>query len=455
MSIFKACDIRGVVGEDLNASTAYVIGRAVGSMLNGEKCVIGGDVRKSTEMLKGQLSKGLMDAGVDIFDIGIVPTPVFYFAKRFLGAEGGVMVTASHNPSEFNGFKIAFGNQAITKDTILKIKDIAESHNFVSGQGSYSSVNIWPEYRNFFLQSATDIMKGREKPFKIVIDCGSGCWSNAAPELLSEVGFNIQCLFCSANGSFPYRSPNSAIPANLKELCQTVRKTGADLGIAWDGDGDRVSFVDSLGRFLPMDKAIVILARHILERSPGSAVVYDIKSSAIVPESIVAAGGKPVVEKSGHAFIKQRMISDNAAFGGELSGHFFYKELYGGDDGLYSAVMMAAAVGNNLADIADSIPEYVTTPDIRIPLSGAQPKELLSAIKASLPPEIITELDGIRAEYKDGWALIRESVTEPIVTLRFEGKTRESLDKIIEDFLRGVPSLFTAVLESPEYKSLR
>ena len=452
MSIYKACDIRGVYGSELTDEIFYKIGRALGTLLGAKLVIVGGDVRPSTPVLMSALMQGLAESGSVILDIGIVPTPVFYFAKQHLAADAGVMVTASHNPPEFNGLKLAIGTLPITEEVLDIVHRLAESENFDSGSGSIQTTDIVPSYKSF-IQSVVPATEMQS--FKVVIDCGNGCYSGLAPDVFKSFGYRIEELFCTPDGTFPNRSPNSALPESLVALGQYVRDSGAKLGVAFDGDGDRVAFVDDRGRSLISDKAIVILAKHILTNNPSGKVVYDLKCSSVVPEAVTECGGVPIPERSGHTFIKTRMITEDAVFGGEISGHFFYRELHGGDDGLYSALMMAnilETTGCSLSDLADSIPEYATTPDIRIPFHGNR-EHIVSQIASMFPSESISTLDGVKITFQGGWALARPSVTEPAVTFRFEAESGERLSEIIGEFLKPIPEFIEPVMAAVEESS--
>lgn len=441
MGIFKACDVRGIYGRDLTDEIVYGIGRALGTMLAGSSVITGGDVRSSTAALKTALSRGLVESGAEVLDIGIVPTPVFYFARRHLGVEPGVMVTASHNPPEFNGLKIVLGPLPITEDELQAVEALAESGKFRDGCGSVRTLAIIPSYQSF-IHSIAHAEQGAHL-HKVVVDCGNGCNSGLAPDLFRRFGFHIEELYCTPDGIFPNRNPNSADPANLVGLIRTVRSAKADVGVAFDGDGDRVAFVDDRGRFLNSDKAIVILAGSLLADDPGGRVVYDLKCSSVVPEAIEASGGTAVPERSGHTFIKTRMILDDARFGGEISGHYFYRELGGGDDGIYSALLMAnmlVRTGSRLSDLADAIPSYANTPDIRLPYPGS-PGEIIERIASAFPAEQVSRLDGVKINSEEGWGLARPSVTEPVITFRFEARDRERLEAIIHRILEPVPGL--------------
>lgn len=446
MSIFKACDIRGVYGSEVTGDVFYRIGRSLGTILGRKSVIVGGDVRVSTPVLRSALIRGLVDSGVAVLDIGIVPTPAFYFAKQHLNADAGAMITASHNPPEFNGLKLILGSLPITEDELREVQTVAELQSFSSGEGSLQEIGIIPAYRSFIESIAPK--RANAEPCKVVVDCGNGCYSGLAPAVFRSFGYRTEELFCIPDGTFPNRSPNSAEPKSLAALCRKVRDTGASLGVAFDGDGDRVAYVDDRGQFLSSDKAIVILCRHVLQTCPGDKVVYDIKCSSVVPQSIVAAGGVPLAERSGHTFIKTRMITEDAAFGGELSGHYFYRELQGGDDGLYSALLMASIVSQcdrSLSELAEEIPERVVTPDIRVQYSG-DGSRIIEGIASAFPDSRVSRLDGVKVTFPQGWGLARLSVTEPVITLRFEAESSDVLAEIMDAFLEPVPEIREAVL---------
>jgi len=441
MSIFKACDIRGIYKQDLTDEIVYRIGRALGTLTGSKVVIVGGDVRISTPALKSALVSGLVESGAAVVDIGIVPTPAFYFAKRHLKADAGAMVTASHNPPEFNGLKLALGPLPITEAELDTIRRLAESGDYVRGSGSVRSTDVIPAYTSFIQSVAPKATDAHSS--KTIIDCGNGCLSGLAPVVFRSFGYRIEELFCTPDGTFPNRSPNSAVPEALHALYRKVRSTEANLGVAFDGDGDRVAFIDDRGRFLISDKAIVILARHILARNPGGKVIYDLKCSSAVAEAVSEAGGTPIPERSGHTFMKARVITENAVFGGELSGHYFFRELDGGDDGLYCALVMASILGTSgvqLSDLADSIPEYATTPDIRVPFAGDR-KEVIERIASGFPADRVSKLDGVKVVFPGGWGLARTSVTEPVITLRFEAESRDRLSEIMDAFLESVPEI--------------
>jgi phosphomannomutase/phosphoglucomutase len=352
------------------------------------------------------------------------------------------MVTASHNPAEYNGFKIILGNLPVTEEELARIRELAETGDFAAGKATIAQQNVLPDYETWLAESGKDLIRGMRRAPRVVIDCGNGCYSEIAPRVFERLSIPCVPLFCEPDGSFPNRSPNSAIADNLTALCEAVVRERADLGVAFDGDGDRVSFVDERGEFLPADQAIGIVARRLPNGlKPGDKVVLDQKCSAAVAELVSAMGATPLMEKSGHTFIKTRMITENARFGGEISGHLFYRELAGGDDGLYSAILMTGIIGRHgpLSKLASELPAYATTPEMRIRVEPDP--AVLDAIAKAFPPERVSRLDGVRVQFDDGWALARLSVTEPVVTLRFEGRDKKALRRIMQEFLSPVPEL--------------
>ena len=437
MSIFKACDIRGEYGTELTEGLAERLGQVVGTRLRGGTVVVGGDVRLSTPVLKAALIEGLCSSGCQVLDVGIVPTPALYYAKRKLGAEASAMVTASHNPAPDNGFKLMLGDRPPTEDELLEIEREMALGAFACGAGSVERVDILPDYETLLVQ--------RFQPggsLHLVLDCGNGCYSAVAPGVLQRLGYRVEPLFCEADGRFPNRSPNPAVAANLNTLRERVNAAGADLGLAFDGDGDRVAFVDSRGRPAESDRVAVLLARHLLRESPGE-VIYDIKSSSLLAEAVQTAGGTPVMERSGHSFIKTALLDRDAVFGAEISGHFFFREV-GGDDALYAACLLLQilqAEGRPLAELLDALPRYPITPDIRLPCPPEQADRILKALAAAFAGCPVSRLDGVRIDFGDGWALARRSVTEPLLTLRFEAHSEARLAEIQQTVRGRVPML--------------
>ena len=439
MSIYKECDIRGIYPSELGENDAYNIGRAVGAMMPGAVLAVGGDVRLSTPVLKERLIAGLRDSGANILDIGMVPTPAFYFSLGHLKTDGGLMVTASHNPAKYNGFKLMFNNTPVTPEIIQRIKESAEAGKFPSGKGSCETVGITQDYENSVKKAFTPA-----RSLKVVLDCCNGATGKLAPDLFKAMGHDVVPLYCEFDGSFPNRDPNPAVYENLTDLKSKVLETGADFGAAFDGDGDRVVFVDDLGRVINSERSFVLFINEYLKHQPSS-VVYDIKSSSVVRDAALELGGKPIMERSGHAFIKRTFLENRSALAGEISGHFFFGEL-GYDDGIYAALKMAeiaAKSSEKLSAAVDRIPKTIITPDIRIKCSYDVRDEWLGRVSKAGESYDILLIDGVRIEFPYGWLLVRKSVTEESITLRIEAKNEASLQKIKEWTLKILPEIQT------------
>ncbi|MGQ9629702.1 MAG: phosphomannomutase/phosphoglucomutase [bacterium] len=446
MGIFKACDIRGVYKEELDENLAYRIGRSVGHRVGRRSICVGGDVRPSTPSLKSAAIRGLIDEGCRVVDLGILPTPAIYFAKDHLKTYACLIATASHNPPQYNGFKVMFGNLPVAPEDIEEIERDVGADWDAPGGGTYEMQDVIPEYLGYLRGK----LEGPANPMGVVVDAGNGCYGEIAPDFMSELGYRVIPINCEIDGGFPGRGPNPAIPEKLKGLSEAVRRSQADFGVAFDGDGDRVAFVDDLGEVIPADVAIALFIDYLLGEKAPQKVVYDIKCSKIVREAVERHGGIPLVEKSGHAFIKARMIREGAAFGGEVSGHFFYETLGGGDDGLFSACLMGHLIsesGEQLSELRSRVPRYTITPDIRIPFPEEDGESVLEHLAKSLRGKHpTTTIDGLRADFPDGWGLVRVSVTEPVLTFRFEATDGGKLRQIVEEFLEASPTLRDEVL---------
>ena len=449
MSIFKACDIRGRYPDELNESLYADLARAIATILarksRAPRVLVAGDLRLSTPNLRAALIEGLVASGCHVLDLGLVPTPLAYFAARRLRPDGLAIVTASHNPPEFNGLKLCLGPMPITPEEIAEVQALVAERRFAPapGRGGVKPLDLTDDYLGWLCAQAQP-----GDGLRVVLDCGNGSSSELAPRVLRKLGYHVVPLFCEPDGRFPNRPPNPALPENLDALRRAVVENRAALGLALDGDGDRLAVVDERGRPLSGDQAIIILARHTLgPQAPGEKVVCDIKCSRAVLEAIEAAGATPLLERSGHAFIKTRMITEKARFGGELSGHFFYRELAGGDDALFSALRVGEVVrqAGSLAALVDALPRYNISPDIRLPYAAPDGAERLEELASGAHGRLV-RLDGVRVEYPDGWALARVSVTEPLLTFRFEAY-RGSPAEIAERFLAPAPDLREKVLE--------
>ena len=449
MSVYKACDIRGVYPDELDERLYTRLGQAMGTLLHeraeAPRVLVAGDVRPSTPALRGSLIEGLVATGCRVGDLGTLPTPVAYYAARRRQPDGLAIVTASHNPPQFNGLKLTLGPMPVTTDDMARLEQTVASGHFATGApGSVERLAVEEEYVDALI---ADARPGQR--LRLVLDCGNGTSSRLAPRVLRSLGYDAVELYCTPDGTFPNRSPNPSVPENLGALCQAVRRSGAAFGIALDGDGDRLAVVDDAGRPLNGDQAIILLARHVLgPGASGRKAVCDLKCSRAVLEAIEACGALPLLERSGHAFIKTRMIDEHADFGGELSGHFFYRELDGGDDALYSALRLAElanATAQPVSALVDAMPRYAVTPDLRIPYPADDGPERIEQLAAAAQGTVL-RLDGARVAYPDGWGLARCSVTEPLLTFRFEAY-HGSPSAIAERFLAPAPDLRRLVVE--------
>lgn len=438
MSIYKDCDIRGLYGNEFDEVEVQKIGKAIGTLLDRKTIVVCGDVRESTDSLKAALIDGLLWCGANVIDIGIAPTPVAYYAKSdfCLGAFGLAVVTASHNPAEYNGVKIMLGDEPIRVETIEKIHNLVLKNDFVYSKGEITKISVLDRYKKFILKQHINGNK------KVVVDCGSGTQCLVAPELLKECGFDVVPLFCEVDGKFKSRNPNPAVYKHLSALSEKVSETGADFGVAFDGDGDRAVFADENGTIIPSEKSLVVMI-NALAGKENLSVVYDQKCSSIVPKSVKAAGGTPIMERSGHIFIKDTFLKNHSALAGEISGHYFFGEL-GYDDGLYAALIIGSIISSSskkFSEICAEIPDAIITPDIRIPADPKRQDEILKLVETKYCEYPISRMDGIRINFSDGWMLIRKSVTEPVLTLRIEADSHELLKCRLEELQTIIPEL--------------
>ena len=439
MSIYKECDIRGLYEEEITETEALLIGKAIGTILKGTKIVIAGDVRYSTESLKAALLEGLLSTGSEVIDIGRTATPLLYFAKKALEADGGVMVTASHNPAQYNGFKIALKDTPVEPKDILLIETLVNTKEFRVGKGSYKKVDILDQYLDM-----VDSHIPKTGRLNIVVDCGNGAASEIAPLLLERMGHNVIPLYCEYKGDFPNRNPNPSVEKNLGDLKAAVWVHKADIGIAFDGDGDRVIFIDDKGRFCDSESTFIFFCRYYLEKEGSGSIVYDGKSSSIVPTHITLHNGVPIPERSGHAFIKKRFLEEKAILAGEVSGHFFFKEL-GHDDGLYGALkftQILLEIDEPLSVLMDRIEKPIITPDIRVYIDATMREAILKHVEKLGAAFTLSYLDGVRVDYPYGWVVVRKSVTEPCVTIRLEADNVEDGEKISNHlFMQDYPEV--------------
>ncbi len=437
-SIFRAYDIRGVIGKTLTASGAVMIGKAIGSEAIDEQIselVVGRDGRLSSPEFSHKLIEGLQSTGVNVIDVGDVTTGMMYFATQHLKTGSGVMVTGSHNPADYNGFKIMLNGLPVAGERIKHLLARINNRDFHQGNGGLQDVDISEDYIE---EIASDVLV--EDHLKVVIDCGNGIAGKYAPRLLEEIGCEVEALYCEVDGEFPNHHPDPSDPENLKDLILAVKNTGADLGLAMDGDGDRLGVITSEGVNIYADRILMLFAKDVLSRNPGAAIIYDVKCTGELSKVILQHGGSPVMWKTGHSFIKQKMKEINAELAGEMSGHFFFKERwYGFDDAIYAAarlVEILAAQPDGATETLKALPDSVSTPELKVEMEeGAHYEFMDRFVKvASFDGARITTIDGVRADFEDGWGLARCSNTTPCLVLRFDAINESALERISELF---------------------
>lgn len=437
-SIFRAYDIRGVVGDTLTTETAYWVGRAIGSesLARGEPCVsVGRDGRLSGPELVQHLIQGLLDCGCQVTDIGMVPTPVLYYAANVLEGKSGVMLTGSHNPPDYNGFKIVVAGETLANEQIQALRERIQNNDLASGVGSVQQVDILPRY---FKQIRDDIALA--KPLKVVVDCGNGVAGVIAPQLIEALGCTVIPLYCDVDGTFPNHHPDPGKPENLEDLIAKVKETGADLGLAFDGDGDRVGVVTNEGTIIYPDRLLMLFAKDVVSRNPGADIIFDVKCTRRLISLISGYGGRPVMWKTGHSLIKKKMKETGALLAGEMSGHIFFKERwYGFDDGIYSAARLLEIISLDKRDaerVFSAFPMDISTPEINITVTDEGKFALIEALQArgQWGEANLTTLDGVRVDYPKGWGLVRASNTTPVLVLRFEADSQDELERIKEVF---------------------
>ncbi len=443
-SIFKANDIRGIVGQNLDEEVVKAIGQAIGSEAGEQgqsRLVVGRDGRLSSLSLSNALIEGILASGCDVLDIGEVPTPVMYYACEKMGTNSGIMVTGSHNPAEYNGLKIMLAGQMLSEDNLTLLHQRIQQDNLRTGKGTLSEANIIEDYISRVVSDVT-----LSRSIKIVVDCGNGIAGAVAPALLTALGCEVLKLHCEVDGNFPNHHPNPSDPNNLKDLTEAVKQHGAELGIAFDGDGDRLGVVDGYGVPIWPDRLMMLFAQDVLSRLPGSVIVYDVKCSNLLGEEIFNAGGEAVMAKSGYTFIKEKMQELDAPLAGELSGHIFFKERwYGFDDGMYAASRLLELLSNDMmqrraTEVFSALPIREGTAEIYVEMEEGESRQLIRQLAGEGRfdgAEIIT-VDGIRAEYPNGWGLVRASNTMPGLSLRFEADSVDELHDIQQRFKQQI-----------------
>lgn len=447
--IFRAYDIRGIVGQSLTESTVYHIGRAFAAEAaarNITQVVVAADGRLSSPRLKDLLIEGLTDSGCQVLDTGYVPTPVLYFAAHQEADQTGIMITGSHNPSDYNGFKMMLGGETLSGDQIQALANRIEASDYVDGQGQSESHAVEQAYLQQILGDVT-----LKRGMKVVVDCGNGIPGNLAPALIEQLGCEVIPLFCEVDGTFPNHHPDPGKLKNLQDAIAAVAEHQADLGLAFDGDGDRVGVITPSGHVIYPDRVMMLFAEDVLSRNPGAEILFDVKCSRLLPQVIEQAGGKATMWKTGHSLIKRQMKASGALLAGEMSGHIFFKERwYGFDDGLYSAARLLEILSARSED-ADAIftayPEDISTPEINIEVREDNKFTLVEALQqAEFPGGNVSHIDGVRVDYADGWGLMRASNTTPMLVLRFEAESQAALNRIKSEFQSRLSAIDSALL---------
>ena len=432
--IFKAYDTRGIVGKSLTADIVEQIGRAIGTeaLAAGDRAVIvGRDGRLSGPTIAGALMEGICATGCDAVDIGMVPTPLTYFATQALDIGSAVSVTGSHNPPDYNGLKVMIGTHTLAAERIQDLRKRIEDREFSVGTGQRHTEDVVPEYMR---RVVADVRLKR--PLRVVTDCGNGVAGMAAPQLMRDIGCEVVELFSEVDGTFPNHHPDPSVAGNLAPLIKAVHREEADLGVAFDGDGDRLGVVTDTGQVIWPDRQMILFAQDILSRNPGAKIIYDVKCTRLLPAAIKHAGGDALMWKTGHSFIKAKLRETGGAFAGEMSGHLFFKERwYGFDDALYAAARLCEVLSNDSrlpSAVFAEIPDTVNTPELRIEMQEGEHHALVGELVAEgdFSGGQICNIDGVRVDFEDGFGLARASNTTPTVILRFEADTEPALRRI-------------------------
>ena len=435
-NIFREYDIRGVTGKDLTPEVATAVAGAYAAFLS-EKGVkgsiaIGRDNRPSGEALHSALVGGLLGAGVDVVDIGIVPTPLAYWSQHNLDVVGGIQITGSHNPPEYNGFKLGLNRNSIYGADIQHLFDLAVAGKFPRGKGKLSTRNVIDGYVDDIVARVGRL----SRDLKVVLDCGNGAGSLVVPSLFPRLGIKPVYLFCESDGRFPNHHPDPTVPKNLEDLIRAVKKERADLGIAFDGDADRIGVIDSQGTIIWGDYLLIIYARDAIARTgKGQSIVFDVKASQALPEAVEKAGGVPVMWKTGHSLMEEKIHETHAPVGGEMSGHMFFSEgFYGFDDALYGAARLLKIVadsGQNVDELLADVPRFVSTPEIRVDCPDDKKFGIVEKARTYFGSKYkVITVDGVRVLFGEGWGLIRASNTQPVIVMRYEARTDEQLRRI-------------------------
>ena len=455
--IFREYDIRGVVGKDFVADFAFSLGRAFSSLLRkanpeARRVSVGRDTRLSSEELASNIIRGIVASGIDVYDIGLCPTPLQYFSLYHLGLDGGIMVTGSHNPPEYNGFKLSIGKETIFGEKIQEIKEIMEK-NAQSGniKGTASTCDIVGAYSDFMLKRFSYLGDKRYRTLKVVVDAGNGTGGIVAPQILEAMGCEVIPLYCEPDGRFPNHHPDPTVVEYIQDLISVTKSEKADIGVGYDGDTDRIGVVDSSGDIVWGDQIMIILSREILKSMPGAVIIGDVKCSQLMFDDIEKHGGKPVMWKTGHSLVKDKMRKEKAPLAGEFSGHIFIGDDYFGyDDAMYTTFRLVEVMkksGLAIDQLLSDIPRMFYTPEIRIGCAEDQKEAIVERLvnrcqeytvsgNGPIPIKKIYTIDGVRIVFEKGWGLVRSSNTQPVIVMRFEAEDKMSLDKY-RAFLEG------------------
>lgn len=440
--IFKAYDIRGIVDTALTSDVVEMIGHAIGSEARARglnAIAIGRDGRLSSPSLAQALANGLQKSGLHVIDVGRVPTPILYFAAHELCGYTGVMITGSHNPPDYNGLKIVLGGETLAAEAIQALRHRIENDDLMYGEGNYQIQAIIPTY---IQRIVSDVKLTR--PIKIAVDCGNGVTGVCAPELYRSMGCKVIELFCEVDGTFPNHHPDPSVPKNLQDVIHALATTDAELGFAFDGDGDRLGLVTKDGSIIYPDRQLMLFAADVLSRNPGGQIIFDVKCTRNLAAWIEQHGGKPIMWKTGHSLIKGKMKETGALLAGEMSGHIFFKERwYGFDDALYTAARLLELLSkqNDISATLHALPDTLSTPELHIKLKEGENHALIAQLQKNARfdnPERVVTIDGLRVEYTHGFGLIRASNTTPVAVLRFEADDMEALQHIQQDFRKVI-----------------
>ncbi|MCQ8118108.1 phosphomannomutase/phosphoglucomutase [Methylomonas rosea] len=438
--IFRTYDIRGIVGRGLTSETVRNIGRALGSearQLNIKTIVMGRDGRLSSPGLSDALAKGITEAGCDVLNIGVVPTPLLYFVTQHSEGRSGVMITGSHNPADYNGLKLVLNGETLSGDKIQQLKKRIEAGDF--SDGAPGSIELNSLFSNEYIGMISDDVH-LVRPMKVAVDCGNGAAGQLAPILLRTMGCEVIELYCEIDGNFPNHHPDPSKPENLADLIKAVQHYEADIGVAFDGDGDRIGVVDSGGKIIWPDRQMMLYARDVLANKPGAEIIYDVKCSRHLHDQIVKRGGRPLMWKSGHSLMKAKLKETAAALAGEMSGHIFFNDRwFGFDDALYAAARLIEILSGDMrssSDVFADLPDSINTPELHVPMAEGEGVRFMEQLfsQAKFKDGKIINIDGMRVEFADGWGLVRASNTTPVLTVRFEADSQEAMQRIQAQF---------------------